>query len=78
MADATPIFAGDNSIDTNTGGVERALPWAAGVRWGRAFGSDDWTMDLYATSTLGRTAATSLLVAPDESTAFGLSLTYQH
>lgn len=73
VADAAVPLAGDNSIDKNTNLVTDEVVWAAGVSWDVG-GQHDLSIDVFSTSAAGPTPATSIIAAPDQSGALGISV----
>ncbi len=73
FADAAYPISGENSIDEDTNRVERELAWSAG---GTLYlgGTHNWTLDVFATNTAGPSAATSCIVAPDQSVGLGVGI----
>lgn len=68
-ADLQFVLTGNNTIDERTNRVTDEIVWSAGVSW---FSTENWKVDLFATTAAGPTAATSLLGAPDNSVAIGI------
>jgi hypothetical protein len=78
-----PLWTGDNTIDPQTGRLDRAVVWSLGAgyrpyRKGDPPGhpSSPWHVEAFLTNAAGPTGATSLLAAVDGSVAPGLRLSY--
>ncbi|MFW6437443.1 MAG: hypothetical protein ACOCZ7_00400 [Armatimonadota bacterium] len=70
MADGTFLGEGYNSVDDANNTLADEFAWAVGGAWHPY--DRDMRVDAFLTNAAGPTAASSIIVAPDTSTAFGV------
>lgn len=73
VGDIAVVLAGDNSIDGQTNRPTSDFVWSTGVSWD-AGGEHRPHVDVFITNAAGPTPAMSIIAAPDQSAALGVSI----